>query len=210
MLKEQMTMLSRKHDLITNQVERMNALKKEGHISGYEYENVLSQELAVRIDIQNLSISKISKENLIEQMQNENDFLLYENKNRIDNLKEKSSDINQKFSQLNGRKSYIIKSPRAGIINNLQAIEGRELSLAEIEEVQGGWEVSITAKAELPKVTVTNTNSSAGTTSGTIGGGTYSGSVTIRGGSGSSTGSSSSGSSSSAPSRTDPTDDKKK
>lgn len=133
LLKEQMTMLSRKHELITNQVERMSALKKEGHISGYEHENVLSQELAVRIDIQNLSISKISKENLIEQMQNENDFLLYENQNRIDQLKEKSSDINQKISQLNGRKSYVIKSPRAGIINNLQAIEGqRAVSSAAI------------------------------------------------------------------------------
>jgi len=126
MLKEQMTMLSRKHALISNQVERMSVLKKDGHISGYDYESVLSQELAVRIDIHNLTISKISKENLIGQMQSESNFLLYENQNRIDQLKEKLSDITQKIAQLNGRKSYVIKSPRAGVINNLQAIEGQK------------------------------------------------------------------------------------
>jgi membrane fusion protein len=49
-----------------------------------------------------------------------------ENANSLGQLRSRLSDIAQQMTQLNGQSARIVKAPRAGVVNNLQAREGQQ------------------------------------------------------------------------------------
>lgn len=125
MISQQSLILKQRYDLIKNQVERQALLREQGHISLLEFDSAITQELTIKSDIQGLNRAEIAQKNLIAQLQTELGTLPDEHENQIDQLRERLSSIAQQIAQLSGQRSHVIKSPKAGIVNNLQAIEGQ-------------------------------------------------------------------------------------
>jgi membrane fusion protein len=123
---EQLQTINERYQLITKQVERYRSLKDQGHVSVIEYDNVLSQELALRSEKQSLLRNQISQKNIIDQLRTEQSLLPDESANTLDQFRQKLSDLAQQVAQLSGQRSHVIKSTRGGIVNNLQAIEGQQ------------------------------------------------------------------------------------
>jgi membrane fusion protein len=126
LIDRQLHILSERHTLVSAQVERYRTLKGEGHISSVEFDNAIAQELTIESDQQALLRNLISQKNTIDQLQTEQKLLPDENANSVDELRTRLSDIAQQITQLSGRNSRIIKAPRAGIVNNVQAREGQQ------------------------------------------------------------------------------------
>lgn len=125
MLNQQIGTLNQRHELIKTQVERQKSLRTLGHISSSEYDNAITQELAIQSEKQGLIRSQIAQKNLIDQLQTELGTLPDEHNNQIDQLRERLSSIAQQIAQLSGQRSHVIKAPKDGLVNNLQAIEGQ-------------------------------------------------------------------------------------
>lgn len=126
LLGEQFVTLNERHSLIQTQVERYRTLRREGHVSSLEFDNVMAQELDLRNDRQALLREQVNRRNLIQQLHIEQELLPEEYANTIDQLRARLSDIAQQIAQLHGQRAHIIKASRAGIVNNLQAREGQQ------------------------------------------------------------------------------------
>lgn len=125
MISEQSSILKQRYDLIKKQVERQTSLRERGHISLLEFDNTILQELTIKNDMQGLNRAQVTQKNLIEQLQTELSTLPDEHENQVDQLRERLSNIAQQIAQLSGQRSHVIKAPKAGTVNNLQAIEGQ-------------------------------------------------------------------------------------
>lgn len=126
MLNQQIETFNQRAEIIEEQAQRLDKLRKAGHISSTEYDNAFVQVLTLRSDRQALSRNRIAQQNLIEQLNTERNLLPDENANQIDQLRERLSNIAQQIAQLSGERSHVIKAPRDGVINNLQVIEGQQ------------------------------------------------------------------------------------
>lgn len=126
LINEQLDILSNRYALVSTQVERFKKLKREGHISNTELDDVIAQELSLKSDKQTLLRNQIAQINTISQLRTEQKLLPDESANALDQLRSRLSDIAQQVTQLSGRSSRIIKAPRAGIVNNVQAREGQQ------------------------------------------------------------------------------------
>lgn len=126
LIDQQLHILSERYTLVSAQVERYRTLKRKGHVSSVEFDNAIAQELTIKSDQQALLRNQISQKNTIDQLQTEQKLLPDENANTIDQLRTRLSDITQQITQLSGRSARIIKAPRAGIVNNVQAREGQQ------------------------------------------------------------------------------------
>jgi membrane fusion protein len=126
LIDEQTRILNERFTLVSAQVERFRRLKQNGHVSSVEFDNAMAQELALKSDQQTLLRNRITQTNAIEQLRTEQTLLPDENANALDQLRSRLSDIAQQMTQLNGQSARIVKAPRAGIVNNLQAREGQQ------------------------------------------------------------------------------------
>lgn len=125
-LKTQLTTISQRQDMLDKQVASYKSLWEDGHVSSMEYDNMINQKLSLSSERQSILRDQVAQNNLIEQLETQKNLLPDENANKISQLRERLSATAQKIAQLNGQRSYVLKAPRDGVINNLQAIEGQQ------------------------------------------------------------------------------------
>ena len=125
-LASQKTTLEKRYELIGNQKSRIAQLAKSGNASEVEVESIAVQVLEVESEKQQLERIQISQVNKIKQLEAQLDLLPSQTKNQSDQLHERISSIRLRVTQLSGELSHAIKAPRAGIINNLQAVVGQQ------------------------------------------------------------------------------------
>lgn len=128
LIDEELRILNERAALVNAQVDRYKTLKINGHVSSADVDNAMAQQLALKSDQQALLRNQGTQKNNIEQLRTEQDLMPDENANSIDQLRSRLSDIAQQIAQLNGHHSRIIKAPRHGIVNNLQAREGQQIT----------------------------------------------------------------------------------
>ncbi|MFO1389951.1 HlyD family secretion protein [Cellvibrio sp.] len=127
LIDEQLDILNNRYALVVAQVERFRRLKREGFLANTELDGVVAQELSLKNDRQALLRNKVAQTNLIAQLQTEQKLLPGESANALDQLRSRLSDIAQQVKQLSGRGSRVIKAPREGVVNNLQARQGQQV-----------------------------------------------------------------------------------
>jgi len=126
LLEKQMELQARHYALITEQVERYRLLKRNGHISSAEMDGVIAQELELYVDRQELARSRVNLRNQIQQLERDRLLLPEEYANSSDQLRAHLSDLAQQIARLHGQRAYIIKATRAGVVSNLQVVEGHQ------------------------------------------------------------------------------------
>jgi membrane fusion protein len=128
MLTQQLDTIEKRFTLITQQAERLKSLRLNGHVSNSDVDYALGQELTLRSDKQALQRNQIAQQNLIEQLKTQKKLLPNDSANETAQLQTKLSELTQQITQVKGQSTRIIKAPRAGFVNNLQAREGQQIS----------------------------------------------------------------------------------
>ena len=126
LLGEQLTTINDHHSLATAQVERHRALQRQGLLATIDLDAAVAQELALRSEQQGLARDEVRRRDTLDQLRFELELLHDEEANAIDQLRTQLSDTSQKITQLNGQRSFVVRAPRAGVVNNLQAREGQQ------------------------------------------------------------------------------------
>lgn len=128
LMRQQLATLDSRHALIRKQVERVGPLLEKGLISRTDYDNVLSQELALRSDRQDLLLKIGSQRELLSLRHTDLELLPQESANDLNRLQSQQSELAQQIAQLQGQRAHVVTATRAGIVNNLQAREGQFVS----------------------------------------------------------------------------------
>ncbi|BBL99988.1 toxin secretion, membrane fusion protein [Microbulbifer sp. GL-2] len=126
LLEKQMEFQARHYALIAEQVERYRLLKRNGHIAAAEMDVVTAQELELYVDRQELARSRVNLRNQIQQLERDRLLLPEEYANSSDQLRAHLSDLAQQIARLHGQRAYIVKASRAGVVSNLQVVEGQQ------------------------------------------------------------------------------------
>lgn len=126
----QLTIISERYSLVSGQVERYRRLKRDGFVANADVEGAVAQELALKNERQALLRDQLFQKSSIVQLQNQKNLLPDENSNTQDQLRTRLSDLEQKINQINSNSLRIINAPRSGVVNNLQAREGQQITIA--------------------------------------------------------------------------------
>lgn len=128
LINQQFQTTEARHTLIEGKVNTTARLNESGHVSTAEYNAVVTEELLVRAELQNLERAAISQSSLINRLQSELEKLPENAQSIKEQQIEKLSQLSQQIVQLTGSESYVIAAPRSGIVNNLQLFEGQQLA----------------------------------------------------------------------------------
>ena len=111
--------------LIGKRLQRHRSLNKQGYITAAEVESVLDQELSLESERQELSRRRISQQSLLNQLIAEKTLLPDEAENTADRIRSGLSDLSQDIARLRGRRAYVLKASRSGVVTNIQVREGQ-------------------------------------------------------------------------------------
>src|SRR5690606_22178453 len=130
LMDKQLATLDSRHALIQDQLERYRPLVEKGLIPRIEYDNVLSQELSVRSDRQELLLQIGNQRDLLSLRRTDLELLPQEVANGLDQLRARLSELDQQIAQLQGQRAHVITATRARIVSNLQAGVGQFVASA--------------------------------------------------------------------------------
>lgn len=128
MVEKQLNTAQDRRALAQKQVQRHQNLMKQNYISSRELDNATEQELSLESDWQALMRSKIEQKNLIEQLKTELILLPEERANALNELTKEIGEINLQVMGVNGQRSRTISAAKDGVVTNLQAIEGQQVT----------------------------------------------------------------------------------
>jgi len=128
LIDEQINTVIKRDALLTSQSSDASTLEASGFISTNELESIQAQKLTLRENLQGLQRARVQQVDLINQFQTELALIPQEAANEQDILNDRLSVISQSVSQLRSQQTYTIVAPRAGIVNNLQVVEGQQLN----------------------------------------------------------------------------------
>jgi len=130
LIEGQVDVINERYLLVSSQVERYRKLKNDGFVANSDFDNVLAQELSLNSERKALLRNQISQKNAIAQLEKQQKVMPDENANALDQLRIRLSDIEQKINQINSNTLRIINAPISGVVNNLQAREGQQITVA--------------------------------------------------------------------------------
>ncbi len=126
LIEQQLKTIAEQKSIVSDRHSRFEALIVKNHISLDEYNDIRSQLLEVEGERQNLVRAKINQKNELKRLESQLSLLPIEKDNEIDQLESALSDIARQMARLHGDRAYVIKAPRAGIVNNLQVSPGKK------------------------------------------------------------------------------------
>lgn len=126
LLGAQAATLQRRYRLVTQRHERYQRLARDGYISAAELEAVTAEQLALEGERQALARNRSNLTNQLQQLESRLALLPEETANEAGQLRARLSSLSQRIAELHGKRAYVVKAPRDGVVNNLQAREGQQ------------------------------------------------------------------------------------
>lgn len=124
LIRQQLQTVVEQRDIVSDRYSRVEGLMNNNYISLDEYNSVRSQLLDVENERKSLVRAKITKENELDRIESQLALLPIEKENELDQLHSALSDIARQIARLDGDRAYVVKAPRAGVVNNLQVKPG--------------------------------------------------------------------------------------
>lgn len=124
LLDAQLATLDEHHRLVREQVKRNQSLRERQFISQSDLDTVRTQELSLRNERQTLLREQAQLVSNLDSLRLELNILPEEKANEHLQLRARLSDLVQQVAQLQAQHTYVIKAPRPGLVNNLQADVG--------------------------------------------------------------------------------------
>ncbi|WP_342806750.1 HlyD family efflux transporter periplasmic adaptor subunit [Alteromonas sp. M12] len=128
-LDAQIETLQKRHSLVSSRYQNYQSMRKSGHISKADLEQVLEQKLGLQNQEQALQREKINLNNDINATKNQLLTLPQNQLNQANQIKSKLSDLALKIAQLSSQSRHVLKASRDGLISNLQAQVGQQTNL---------------------------------------------------------------------------------
>lgn len=125
-ISNQLSIISQRYTLLNKKFEKYKKIQADGHIAVDETNTILEQKLIISSEEQSLKRAKTAQINTLQQLEARQKLLPQEYQNVLAQLKSRLSEISQNIVQLQGQQAYIIKAPRTGVINGLQAKLGQQ------------------------------------------------------------------------------------
>lgn len=124
-MQEQLALLERRHQIVKERVAKNDAIRRNGHISRYDFDSVVSEELSLRSDIAGLKRGLLNQNTSRQKLESELRIYPQEEQNALAQLQGQLSDIAQNIAQLHGQRAHIIKATQSGFISNIQVNQGQ-------------------------------------------------------------------------------------
>lgn len=115
--------------LLEERLSKYDELKKQGHVSQLEFDQVNEQKMALYNQLKELERADIAQKNMVNRLESQLVLLPQERDSQKYLIQEKLSAGVQQKNQILGKTMHLIKAPRDGIVNNMQAIEGQQVIL---------------------------------------------------------------------------------
>lgn len=128
LISSQISTLSQRNDLYVAQVKKAKKLNAAGHIRLEEYDNKVTQQLAVKEELQSLQRAEINQQTLIDQLRSRLARLPNEKAGERDTIMNSISRLAQQVSELKSNQSYTLVAEKDGVISNLQVREGQRVN----------------------------------------------------------------------------------
>lgn len=128
LIEQQETTLDARQQLLNKQRERQQQLLSSGHISATDLERSQSEALTLKAEQQTLARQKLQQQRLLEEAQSEQDRLPQDHADQQTLIATQLSDLNQQITQWQGRQAFVVKAARAGVISNIRARIGQQVT----------------------------------------------------------------------------------
>ena len=131
LLEQQAITLNSRQQLLDKQRERQQRLLSSGHISTTDVEQSQFEVLALKAEQQTLARQTLQQHRLLEDAQSEQEQLPQNHADQQTLLATQISELNQQITQWKNRQAYVIKATRAGIVSNLRARVGQQVTASQ-------------------------------------------------------------------------------
>lgn len=131
LLEQQTGTLQTRQQLLDKQRERQQRLRDSGYVSATELENSEAQALTLKAEQQTLARQKLQQQRLLEEAQSEQEELPQTHADQQTFLATEISELSQQMTQWQSRQAYVIKAARAGIVSNLRARVGQQVTASQ-------------------------------------------------------------------------------
>ena len=111
--------------IVKRQLQRHRELSNRGHVSLMILDSSTEQVLKLESERQALVTNRIYQLDRVKKLQQEINLLPERHKNDLNHLRTRLSDIAQKIIQAKGQEEHVIRAPRKGVVDNLQARKGQ-------------------------------------------------------------------------------------
>jgi membrane fusion protein len=129
-LDAQIDTLEKRKNLLAKRVNNFRDMTDSGHISTTDLDNLLEQQLALQNDYQALQRERVNLHERVQHLHTQSRLKPQEYQNELASYNRQLSDIEKDSLQLEGRRAYTLRAPRAGVIANLQAQLGQKTDSA--------------------------------------------------------------------------------
>lgn len=127
LLEKQMGVMERRYALVAEQAGRYQKLRKSGHVSSANLDNVIAQKLNLESEREGLARNHVNLRNQVHLLESERSMLPDESANAEDQLRTRLSDLARQIAQIHGQRAYVVKASRPGVVSNLQVREGQQV-----------------------------------------------------------------------------------
>lgn len=131
LIEQQTNTLQARKKLLDKQLQRHQQLLDSGHTSLRDWENSKSQALALQAEQQELSRERLQQQRLLDEARSELQQLPQNHADQQTLLATEISELSQQMAQWEGQQAHVIKAPRAGMVSNLRAREGQQVTASQ-------------------------------------------------------------------------------
>lgn len=127
-LETQINTLRERKNLLSSRIENYQSMHATGHIAVIEVDRLLEQRLTLKSDIQSLLREQINRKNQISQLKSQQVTLPQEQLNQNHQIQTRLSELSLKIAQVSGQRTQVIKASRDGVVSNMQAKVGQQVT----------------------------------------------------------------------------------
>lgn len=131
LLEQQAGTLQTRQQLLDKQRERQQRLRNSGHLSATELENSEAQALTLKAEQQTLARQTLQQQRLLEEARSEQEELPQSHADQQTFLATEISELSQQMTQWQSQQAHVIKAARAGIVSNLRARIGQQVTASQ-------------------------------------------------------------------------------
>jgi membrane fusion protein len=131
LLDQQANTLQARQQLLDKQRERQQRLRDSGHVSAVDLEKSEAEALTLKAEQQTLARQKLQQQRLLDDAQSEQEQMPQNHADQQTLLATQISELSQQITQWQNRQAYVIKATRAGIVSNLRARVGQQVTASQ-------------------------------------------------------------------------------
>jgi membrane fusion protein len=131
LLDQQANTLQARQQLLDKQRERQQRLRDSGHVSAVDLEKSEAEALTLKAEQQTLARQKLQQQRLLDDAQSEQEQMPQNHADQQTLLATQISELSQQITQWQNRQAYVIKATRAGIVSNLRARIGQQVTASQ-------------------------------------------------------------------------------